>query len=294
MGSGRILPSTVHSPSAETWQYFPDGSGYRNNGYKQVTLADIALPAETILIGEKHNADLINRGRDGHGIQGNRHSRVSTGWTVGLDPVRPPMRTLRHPWPERQERNGYSRAQRYVKLCVRGRSRKSHETGTNEPRYMGAATEKHVGCFPEVTDYESEKVCNGNCCVRLVLLSIGTTGCGEKRHPQYKKVPGAKFVPATPPPGYVEQQMAKRNQGRNPARSGNETRALRGTCAGNGQESTRFVQDEAGALFYNDCRSKSGGEYAHRITDTDVSRSGDSELRTRAHAPTKPRRYAMR
>ncbi len=52
------------------WQYFPDGSGYRNNGYKQVALADIGLPSETIMFGEKHNSDLINRGRDGHGIQG--------------------------------------------------------------------------------------------------------------------------------------------------------------------------------------------------------------------------------
>ncbi len=49
-----------------------------------------------------------------------------------------------------------------------------------------------------------------------VFIALTLTSCGEKQSSTARKSEGSKFVVATPPPGYVEQQMAKRAKGPQP------------------------------------------------------------------------------
>ena len=55
-------------PMGGEWTFAPDGSFIAP--YRTIGLPDIARPAETILLAERHNSDVRTHGRAGHGVLG--------------------------------------------------------------------------------------------------------------------------------------------------------------------------------------------------------------------------------
>ncbi len=69
-----VTAASSYAPNAyqnESWngRYGAIGIGGNWNA-KVVSLSDVPRPAETILLGERHNGDVIKNGREGNGVQG--------------------------------------------------------------------------------------------------------------------------------------------------------------------------------------------------------------------------------
>ncbi|MBC8135717.1 MAG: DUF1559 domain-containing protein [Fibrella sp.] len=99
------VPSAAsYAPNAyqqESWvgRYGAIGIGGNWNA-KVVSLSDVSRPADTILLGERHNADVIKNGREGNAVQG---TPVFTGvdWMDGwFGPGETPNGKSTESWPK--------------------------------------------------------------------------------------------------------------------------------------------------------------------------------------------------
>lgn len=86
-------------PMGGEWT-FDDATGAIRPPFRTIGLPDIALPAQTILLAERHNADVKAHGRFGHGVLGYPPFVCTDELDAFFEPGECPDGTQAAPWPK--------------------------------------------------------------------------------------------------------------------------------------------------------------------------------------------------